>query len=88
VNTARREQAKALFTELKSLLREIQETETAGLVQDAPDGTGLPALLGSLHSLRGFCSARALLYARIADLLCFHPISTFVAQQPHASQRG
>jgi hypothetical protein len=69
VTTARREQAKALFTELKSLLREIQETEAAGLVQDAPDGTGLPALLGSLHSLREFCSARALLYARVADLL-------------------
>jgi hypothetical protein len=41
VTTARREQAKALFTELKSLLREIQETEAAGLVKDAPGGTGL-----------------------------------------------
>lgn len=69
MTTARREQAKALFTELKSLVREIQETEAAGLVQDAPGGTGLPALLGSLHSLRELCSARALLYARVADLL-------------------
>jgi hypothetical protein len=69
VTTARREQAKALFIELESLLREIQETEAAGLVQDAPGGTGLPALLGFLHSLRELCSARALLYASAADLL-------------------
>jgi hypothetical protein len=69
VTTARREQAKALFTELTSLLHEIQETEAADPVQDASDGTGLSALLGSLHSLREFCSARALLYARVADLL-------------------
>ena len=41
----------------------------AGLVQDAPGGTGLPALLGSLRSLRELCSARAHLYARVADLL-------------------
>ena len=67
--TARREQVEALFTELKSLLREIQETEAIGLVQDTLDGTGLPALLGSLHSLRELCSARAHLYARAADLL-------------------
>jgi len=69
VTTARREQAKALFIELESLLREIQETEAVGLVQDAPGGTGLSALLGSLHSLRELCSARALLYASAADLL-------------------
>lgn len=69
MTTARREQAKALFIELESLLREIQETEAVGLVQDAPGGTGLPALLGSLHSLRELCSARALLYASAADLL-------------------
>mgnify|MGYP001396374288 CR=1 FL=1 len=65
----RREQAKALFTELKSLLCEIRETDAAGLVQDGPDGTGLPALLGSLHSLEEFGSARAHLYACAADLL-------------------
>jgi hypothetical protein len=69
VTTARREQSKELFIELKSLLREIQKTEAAGLVQDAPGGTGLPAILESLHSLTELCSARALLYARVADLL-------------------
>lgn len=69
MTTPRREQARALFTEFKSVLREIQGTEAAGLVQDTPGGTGLPALAGSLHSPTELCSARALLYPRAADLL-------------------
>lgn len=72
MTTSRRGQSEALFSELRSVLVEIRESEadaTADLDQADPREAELPVLLESLRSLRERCSARALLYAQAAELI-------------------
>jgi hypothetical protein len=71
MTTSRRGQSEALFSELRSVLVEIREAEAeaADPGQAGPSEAELPVLLESLRSLRERCSARALLYARAAELI-------------------
>lgn len=72
MTTSRRGQSEALFTELRSVLVEIREAEAEAAADPDQAGPGeaeLPVLLESLRSLRERCSARALLYARAAELI-------------------
>jgi hypothetical protein len=68
MTTSRRGQSETLFCELRSVLVEIRESE-ADLGRAGPGEAELPVLLESLRSLRDRCSARALLYARAAELI-------------------
>lgn len=72
MTTSRRGQSETLFSELRSVLVEIRESEadaTTDLDQAGPGEAELPVLLESLRSLRECCSARALLYERAAELI-------------------
>jgi hypothetical protein len=72
MSAERQEHSAALFSELRTVVRQIHETEgeaAAGLAETYLQWESLPSLVGSLHRLRHQLATCADLYQRATDLV-------------------